>query len=99
MSPRARLFRHEKYTDRFGNTAEIKIWIVPVSVYHPNGVKYSLVYVIDGVRALGYDNERGKGDHIHSEDEEVPYMFVNIGTLLEDFFKAVHELKERRYGH
>ena len=64
MSPKARLFRREKYTDSFGNMAEIKIWIVPVSAHHPNGVKYSLVYVVNGVRVIGFDNERGKGDHI-----------------------------------
>jgi len=27
--------------------------------------KYRLVYIVDGVKVLGYDNERGKGDHRH----------------------------------
>ena len=29
-------------------------------------IKYRLVYVIAGERIVGYDNERGKGDHKHS---------------------------------
>jgi hypothetical protein len=28
-----------------------------------HGLKYRLVYVKDGRRLVGYDNERGKGDH------------------------------------
>lgn len=99
MSPKAHLFRHEKYADRFGNTAEIKIWIVPASVHHPNGVKYSLVYVVNGERVLGFDNERGKGDHIHLDGVELPYMFRSVGSLLGDFLQAVNEWKERRHGH
>ncbi len=99
MSPKARLFRHEKYTDRFGNTAEIKIWIVPVSAHHPDGVKYSLVYVVDGVRVVGFDNERGKGNHFHLDGSEQLYTFSGIGNLLKDFLQAVNEWKEKRYGH
>lgn len=99
MSPKARLFRHEKYTDRFGNTAEIKIWIVPASEHHPDGVKYSLVYVVARVRVIGFDNERGKGDHFHLDDSEIPYSFNSIGDLLKDFLQTVHEWKEQRYGN
>ena len=99
MSPKARLFRHEKYTDSFGNMAEIKIWIVPVSVHHPDGVKYSLVYVVNGTRVIGFDNERGKGDHFHLDAYESPYAFSSVGKLLKDFLLAVHEWKEKQYGH
>jgi hypothetical protein len=31
---------------------------------------YRLVYVVDGRRIVGYDNERGKGDHKHLGDRE-----------------------------
>ncbi len=99
MSPKARLFRHEKYTDSFGNMAEIKIWIVPVSAHHPDGVKYSLVYVVNGIRVIGFDNERGKGDHFHLDANELPYAFSSVGKLLKDFLLAVHEWKEKQYGH
>ena len=99
MSPKALLFRYERYTDSFGNTAEIKIWIVPASEHHPDGVKYSLVYVVDGVRLIGFDNERGKGDHFHLDGSENPYKFSGVGNLLKDFLRTVNEWKENRYGN
>lgn len=48
-----------------------------------------LVYVVDGVRVVGYDNERGKGDHRHIGGREVVYRFVDVPTLLKDFLKDV----------
>jgi hypothetical protein len=33
-------------------------------------VKYRLVYIVNGVRVVGYDNERGKGDQNHTRDSE-----------------------------
>lgn len=52
---------------------------------HP--YKYRLVYIIQGQRVLGYDNERGKGDHKHEGDNELPYAFQDVPTLLADFKK------------
>ncbi|MFO7642020.1 MAG: hypothetical protein R6X17_12365 [Candidatus Competibacteraceae bacterium] len=37
---------------------------------------------MDGKRIVGYDNERGKGDHKHLGDREQPYRFVNPRQLL-----------------
>jgi hypothetical protein len=39
----------------------------------PHGLKYSLFYGRDGVRIVGYDNERGKGDHKHVGEVETRY--------------------------
>jgi len=60
---KAELVRHEKITDELGNTIEIKVWKVPVSKDKPHGFKYSLVYIVDDKRIIGYDNAKGKGDH------------------------------------
>ena len=60
---KAELIRHEKITDELGNTIEIKVWKVPVSKDKPHGFKYSLVYIVDDKRIIGYDNAKGKGDH------------------------------------
>ena len=48
---------------------EIIVWQVPKPV-PPSGhpFKYRLVYVVKGKRVVGYDNERGKGDHRHVGD-------------------------------
>jgi hypothetical protein len=47
------------------------------------------VYVVDGVRMVGFDNERGKGDHCHLDGVEVPYAFTGVDQLIEDFIAAV----------
>lgn len=55
---------------------------VPPSEHH---YKYRLVYIVNGKRIIGYDNERGKGDHKHIGDAEFAYTFVNVPTLINDF--------------
>ena len=68
------------------------IWRVPEPVPPTrHGYKYRLVYVENGIRLVGYDNERGKGDHRHVGSREMPYRFVDMTTLLRDFLKDVEE--------
>ncbi len=68
------------------------IWQVPDAVPPTrHGYKYRLVYVVDGVRVVGYDNERGKGDHRHIGRKEMSYRFVDVPTLLKDFLRDVEE--------
>jgi len=55
--------------------------------------KYRLVYVCDGTRVLGYDNERGKGDHKHLGQRELLYKFVDIETLMADFLRDVEAMQ------
>jgi hypothetical protein len=69
---------------------EIVIWQVPEPVppsEHPH--KYRLAYAVEGKRVVGYDNERGKGDHKHLGDREEPYRFVNPQQLMADFMADV----------
>lgn len=58
--------------------------------------KYRLVYPVDGERVIGFDNERGKGDHCHVGDEECTYRFVDIERLIEDFIAEVDKWKNAR---
>lgn len=99
MSPKASLLIHEKYPDEHGNIAEVKIWIVPVSEHHPHGYKYSLVYIVKGKRVIGFDNERGKGNHQHIGGVESPYLFKTIDTLLKDYNQTVKAWKEKHHGN
>lgn len=82
--------------DAFGKGfIEIVIWRLPVPVppsAHP--FKYRLVYVVDGQRLVGYDNERGKGDHKHIGNQECPYSWVNPKQLMADFMADVEGLIE-----
>lgn len=99
MSPKAYLFIHEKYLDDRGNISEVKIWIVPVSEHHPYGYKYSLVYIVNGMRVIGFDNESGKGDHLHIGEVESTYLFESIDRLLADYKQAVNTWKEKHHGN
>lgn len=47
--------------------------------------KYRLAYVVDERCVLRYDNERGKGDHRHTEEREEPYVFSTPAQLIADF--------------
>ena len=73
-----------------GSILEVVIWKVPKPVPPTDhGYKYSAVYVVDGVRIVGFDNVRGKGDHCHLDGIEVPYAFPGVDQLIEDFIAAV----------
>jgi hypothetical protein len=82
------LFRTKEAYD--AGFIEIVIWRVPEPVppsEHP--YKYRLVYIVEGVRVIGYDNERGKGDHKHLGCIEEHYLFVNPQQLMADFMADV----------
>jgi len=54
---------------------------------HP--YKYRLAYVVNGKRIVGYDNERGKGDHRHRGKRDSPYAFLSPQQLIADFMDDV----------
>ncbi len=65
---------------------EMVLWLVPTPLRgsrHP--YKYRLALVVAGTCVLRYDNEAGKGDHKHINDEEFPYQFNEVDMLLADF--------------
>jgi len=74
---------------------EIKIWEIPKSNDFPEGLKYSFVYVKDGIRILGYDNERKKGHHRHFKEEETETEFEGIWKLLSKFKEEVEKLSKK----
>ena len=57
--------------------------------------KYRLYYGRGGVRLVGYDNERGKGDHRHLDGVETLYDFTNVDRLVSDFLAAVRDKRRR----
>ncbi len=73
---------------------EMVVWQLPISVPpSPHKFKYRLVYIVSGQRVLGYDNERGKGDHRHLGDQESHYRFLSVDKLLADFVADVNRLR------
>ena len=83
------MLRHQKLVDEWGNTIEIKLWQVPPAIDKPHGFKYSLVYIVNGERVIGYDNGERRGDHRHYEAREEPYTFISPRQLVEDFRRDV----------
>jgi len=74
---------------------EVVIWNVPKPVppsEHP--FKYSLVYIVNGDRVVGYDNERGKGDHKHIGSQEFSYAWESPSKLMADFMIDVEVFDE-----
>lgn len=76
-----------------GGIVEMVVWQVPKPVPpSEHSFKYRLVFVRDGERLVGYDNERGKGDHKHLGEHELLYKFVDIETLMTDFLRDVEAM-------
>ena len=84
-----------KFRQAYGDgIIEGVVWKVPTPVppsEHP--YKYRLVYIVEGKRVIGYDNERGKGDHKHYHGTETPYQFTTPSQVWSDFVADI--LKER----
>ena len=87
---KAELITRFKSVVEDGGVMELVVWRVPRPVPPTDhGYKYRAVYAVDGVRVVGFDNERGKGDHCHLRGQELPYSFTTVDALVEDFIAAV----------
>ena len=83
---KATLIQSDKVVFADGAIREIVIWLVPSPVPPAShSFKYRMVYIVEGVRVIGFDNERGKGDHMHLHGVETPYPFSDLAKLLADF--------------
>jgi len=90
----AKLIRQDKVMDELGNTIEIKMWRLPKPTEDkPHGYKYSLVYIIENERIIGYDNAEGRGDHRHIRRQIEPYRFINLRKLADDFYRDIERYK------
>ena len=79
-----------------GEIVELVVWRVPTPVppsLHP--FKYRAAYIVAGARVVGFDNERGKGDHMHVDGRELPYTFTTVDRLVEDFIAAVDAARRK----
>jgi hypothetical protein len=91
---RATLVFHQRIDYDDGAIVEMAIWRVSTPVPPASHtLKYSLFYGRPGVREIGYDNERGKGDHRHMQGVETPYRFSTVEQLMNDFWSDVATLR------
>jgi hypothetical protein len=90
----AELLLHQRIDYDDGGIVEMVLWRVPSPVSpSTHDLKYSLFYGRTGVREIGYDNERGKGDHRHFRGAETEYAFSTVKQLMEDFWSDVRALR------
>ena len=91
---KAELLFQERIDYDDGSIMELVIWRVPTPVEpSKHDLKYSLFYGRRGIREVGYDNERGKGDHRHLRNTEQPYNFTNVEQLMSDFWSDVRNTR------
>ncbi len=88
----AELLLHRKQVTSDNEIVEFKIWKVPKDVDFPEGIRYSMGYIHNGKRVLGYDNERGKGHHKHKLGKEEKVQFVSWQMLLNQFLEELKEV-------
>ncbi|WP_353239295.1 DUF6516 family protein [Limnohabitans sp.] len=80
-----------------GFIVEMVIWQLPTSSpERPHGLKYRLYFGRDRQRIVGYDNERGKGDHKHILDVEKRYKFTTPEKLVEDFLADIERIQNEQ---
>lgn len=91
-----KLILHQKKQLPDGSIIEMKIWKVPITPFIPHGLKYSLVYIENNKRVIGYDNAERKEDHRHFKGKEEKYTFKSVKKLLNDFFLDINRYKEER---
>jgi len=80
-----------------GYLIELRIIKVKKDENFPEGIKYSLVAIEKktGRRILGFDNERGKGHHMHRLGRELHYEFKDEWALIGDFYIEYEKIKRR----
>jgi hypothetical protein len=88
----AQLLHRDRLDFDDGSVIEMVIWQVPAAVTGSrHRYKYRLYCGRDGRRLVGYDNERGKGDHRHRRHREERYLFTTVEQLAQDFLADVAE--------
>jgi hypothetical protein len=75
-----------------GDIVEMKLWKLDPTPQYPEGRRYSLVYVRQGRRLVGYDNYHGKGHHRHVKEREEQYAYCDEWRLFEDFAKDIEKI-------
>jgi hypothetical protein len=90
MPTKARLLLRERSIVSDNRFVELVVWQLPAAVPGSgHEFKYRLAFVVDEICVLRFDNETGKGDHVHIGNVETPYTFIDIQQLLSDFWSAV----------
>lgn len=88
-----------KQIEENGDIIQIRIFSVPCSEKNREGVSYTLVYIRNGERLMGFDNfegheKDGKRHHKHIREQIIAYTFVDIWRLINDFNEEVEKIRK-----
>ena len=93
---KAKLFLKRRFLLSEAAFAEIVIWQLQAPLDgSAHDYKYRLAYVVNGDCVLRYDNETGKGNHLHLNEQELSYDFVSPEQLLKDFFAQIKRMENQ----
>ena len=93
---KAQLLLKQKFVMSEIAFAEIVIWQLPAPLDGSTHVfKYRLAYVVNNQCVLRYDNEAGKGNHVHINKQEIIYNFVSTEQLIDDFFAQIKRMENQ----
>lgn len=84
MKAHLRYYSKSKVQGRY--VVELSIYEVGKSVKYPDGIKYGLI--CKDLKTGDYvllDNHHPKGPHVHINDREFAYEYVDDDKLIEDF--------------
>ena len=69
---------------------EMEIYEVAKSTRYPDGVKYGLILFDPKTeKRVLMDNHYPKGPHIHLNDQEISYHYINEEKLIKDFKEMI----------
>ena len=90
------IFDH-KYVEDNGDVVEMHFRHVQITKENPEGVSYRSVYIRNGKRLVGYDNENHSksesNHHKHVKDRLIPYKFIDEWQLYTDFSEDIDKIK------
>jgi hypothetical protein len=71
---------------------EVEIYQIEDPVQYASGIKYSLIFIdLGSGRRVLMDNHHPKGPHVHIDEKEFSYAYVDRIQLLRDFHALVLE--------
>jgi hypothetical protein len=90
----AKKIKRERIEFDEGSFVELSIFELPKPLAgSTHNFKYRLAYVVSDECVMRYDNEAGKGDHKHIGRRQYPYHFVDVDTLISDFYTEVERIR------
>ncbi len=89
---KARLLYYEKVQLYERYLLEMEMYEIGKSTDYPYGIKYGFILIdwVTGRRVL-MDNHYPKGPHVHLDEKEFTYVFIDKETLFKDFRALVLE--------